>query len=334
MRQQAAIRKFTFDLDLDDRDAVRRSYEQPAHTTVQDFEPESAALAPKPEPEPEPQVPQTPLDVAVAQAEADAAAAEAEALAAQMQPPEPETPPEPTFSLQDVEAARDEAYVAGHTAALQEAEAATERLASESLHFIAQGLRQLGATMNEPYKRLEPMAVEVAVAICRRVLPMVTLQYGTAEIEGLIRSILPTIIEQPRIVVRVHPALSGMVRDGVQPVIADTGFEGRLLVVDDAAIQPGDARLEWADGGIERDTPRTWGEILQVIDRNVLAASGITGDFGEAEAAADAERSRLLAEHEARVQAAATAEAMAAAAPDGSPRANLGDDAPRAGTAG
>lgn len=316
MRKENTVRKFTFDLDLDDRDAVQRSYAQPTVTARHEFEPESAALAPRPAPAP------SPLEAAVAQAEAEAAAAaeaearaQAAAAAAEVQaPPEPEVPPEPTFSMQELEAARDEAYVAGHTAALQEAEAATERLASESLHFIAQGLRQLGATMDQPYQRLEPMAVEVAVAIARRVLPIVTLQYGTAEIEGLVRQILPTIIEQPRIVVRVHPALSALVRDAMQPVVADTGFEGRLMVLDDAGIQPGDARIEWADGGIERDSPRTWNEILQIIDRNVLTASGIIGDFGEAEAEADAERARLMEEAEAVQAAQAAAQAQAAAA--------------------
>lgn len=302
MRKEATIRKFTFDLDLGDRDAVQRSYVETLTRPGPAFEAESAGQPAAAEPaEVSAAARRAALDVAVAQAEADAAAAEAEALAAQMQPPEPETPPEPSFSLQDLEAARDEAYVAGHTAALQEAEAATERLASESLHFIAQGLRQLAGTIDQPYQRLEPMAVEVAVAICRRLLPMMAFQHGTGEIEALVRQILPTIIEQPRIVVRVHPALADMVRQGMVPVVADTGFEGRLLIMEDAGIQPGDTRIEWADGGIERDTPRTWAEILQVIDRNVLAASGITGDFSEAEALADAERDRLLDEAQARL---------------------------------
>lgn len=325
MRKEAAIRKFTFDLDLEDREAVKRSYEVPEPAPAQDFRPEGEAAPEAAPPEPE----QTPLDVAVAQAEADAAAAEAEALAAQMQPPEPEVPPEPTFSLQELEAARDEAYVAGHTAALQEAEAATERLASESLHFIAQGLRGLAGTIDQPYQRLEPMAVEVAVAICRRVLPMVSLRYGTAEIEGLVRQILPTIIEQPRIVVRVHPALSAQVRQSLKPVVADTGFEGRLMVLDDTGVQPGDTRIEWADGGIERDTPRTWHEIMQVIDRNVLADSGITGDLAAAEAAADEERARLIQEAQAYAEGAAEdAAAEAAEAEAGA------EDDTRSGTAG
>ncbi|WP_404384772.1 hypothetical protein [Caenispirillum salinarum] len=300
MPKQRAIRKFTFDLDLDGDDAVRDSY-----TTV------------PPDPRP---MEDTRLDDAVAaaqeQAEADAAA-EAEAAAqaeaaeqdqAEQDPepePEPEEPPAPTFSEQDLEAARDEAYVAGHTAALQEAEAATERLMAESLHFIAQQLRQMAGTIDEPYQRLEPMAAEIAVAVCRRVLPIIAARHGVEEIEALVRRVVPTVIDQPRLVVRVHPALAEQTRSAIRPVVEDAGFEGKLVVADDPQIQPGDARMEWGDGGVEKDTGRTWSEVLEIIDRNVIGESGLAGDFAEAERAAEEAFPRLKEEALAEAEQAA-----------------------------
>lgn len=252
MRKDLQFRKYTFDLDLGDDGAVRRSYD---HRQAEPAHPEPQAAEPAAEPEPE-------------------------------APPPP--PPAPTFSEADMEAARDEAYVAGHTAALQEAEAATERLAAESLHFIAQSLRQMTDAIDEPYHRLNAMATEIAIAVCRRVLPTITARHGTEEVEALLQQVLPTLVDQPRIIVRVHPALSEQVRLAVRPVVEDVGFEGRIMVIDDVHIQPGDARVEWGDGGIERDTPRTWREILDVIDRNITTPAGIAGDFGAAEAEADA----------------------------------------------
>lgn len=287
-RNQNAIRKFTFDLDLDGSEAVQQSY-----TTVPpDFRP----------------LEDTRLNDAVAAAEAEAAAQAEAAAAAEPEPepePAPEVPPAPTFSEQDLEAARDEAYVAGHTAALQEAEAATERLMAESLHFIAQHLRQMIGTIDAPYARLEPMAAEVALAVSRRVAPVIAARHGVDEIEALVRRVVPTVIDQPRLVVRVHPALSEQTRTAIRPVIEDTGFEGRIMVMDDPQIQPGDARIEWGDGGIEKDTARTWSDILNIIDRNIVGDSGLMGDFAEAEQAADAAFPRLKEEALARAERAA-----------------------------
>ena len=52
----------------------------------------------------------------------------------------------------------------------------------------------------------------------------------------------------------------------------DAGFSGRVVVVAEARIGPADARIEWADGGVERNTEQVWQEIEAIIER--FAASG------------------------------------------------------------
>lgn len=54
--------------------------------------------------------------------------------------------------------------------------------------------------------------------------------------------------------------------------------------------------MEWGDGGIEKDSTRTWSDVLQIIDRNVVGESGLMGDFAEAERAADEAFPRLKRE--------------------------------------
>ena len=55
------------------------------------------------------------------------------------------------------------------------------------------------------------------------------------------------------------------------------GFGGRLLLIADEGLGPGDCRLEWADGGIERQAQRTWVEIEQRIARSLAALSAGAG---------------------------------------------------------
>ena len=49
------------------------------------------------------------------------------------------------------------------------------------------------------------------------------------------------------------------------------GFEGRLVVLSDPAMAPGDCRIEWADGGVSRDRAATLATIDDVVARYVAA---------------------------------------------------------------
>ena len=42
----------------------------------------------------------------------------------------------------------------------------------------------------------------------------------------------------------------------MQRMARERGFEGRLVILGEPDIAPGDVRLEWADGGVVRDRAR------------------------------------------------------------------------------
>ena len=50
-------------------------------------------------------------------------------------------------------------------------------------------------------------------------------------------------------------------RSEIDRVAAQSGFEGRLVLLSEPDFQPSDVKVEWADGGAERNTARTWTEI-------------------------------------------------------------------------
>jgi flagellar assembly protein FliH len=50
----------------------------------------------------------------------------------------------------------------------------------------------------------------------------------------------------------------------------ERGYEGRLVVMGEPDIAPGDGRIEWADGGIVREQAR----IEAAVDQAVAGALG------------------------------------------------------------
>ena len=71
--------------------------------------------------------------------------------------------------------------------------------------------------------------------------------------------------------VRVHDGLVEEAEALVKRLARERGYEGRLVVLGDPDMAAGDARIEWADGGIVRERAR--------IEASVLDALGLTPRF-------------------------------------------------------
>ncbi|TXN60983.1 flagellar assembly protein FliH [Methylobacterium sp. WL18] len=84
-----------------------------------------------------------------------------------------------------------------------------------------------------------------------------TLSLGTPESMGeAARAALQHLRGVPHLVVRVHDGLVEEAETLVKRLARERGYEGRLVVLGDPDMHAGDARIEWADGGIVRERAR------------------------------------------------------------------------------
>jgi flagellar assembly protein FliH len=60
-------------------------------------------------------------------------------------------------------------------------------------------------------------------------------------------------------------------RDELDSIVKRCGLDSRLVVMAEPNIAPGDCRIEWADGGITRDSAATAAAIEQAVARYVGA---------------------------------------------------------------
>jgi flagellar assembly protein FliH len=116
-------------------------------------------------------------------------------------------------------------------------------------------------------QRLESEAVELAVAVARKLAPELVSRQPFAEIAALATECFRQLTAAPHIVVRVNGALHGMARDHLDEIARSRGFAGRVVVVSEPEIAPGDCRIEWADGGVVRDIAKTDLAIGSAIER-------------------------------------------------------------------
>jgi flagellar assembly protein FliH len=181
----------------------------------------------------------------------------------------------PTMTVVEHERRRKDAeavaYRNGFAAAQAQAHAeATQRMAA-MLDRIGGTMERLSRGLHGVEARLEIEAVEVAVAVARKLAPELIAAQPFKEIEALATECFQQLVAAPQITVRLPEDIYSAVKDKLEDIAQARGFQGRLAVLADAALKTGDCQIEWADGGINRDTAAAEAAIADVVTRYVAA---------------------------------------------------------------
>jgi flagellar assembly protein FliH len=183
-----------------------------------------------------------------------------------------------TLSLEAHEAAikeaRTQGFREGFSAAQAEARADAARTTATALERIAAGVTVLGPILRDIEGRLEAEAVEVAVAIAKKLAPALIEREPLAEISALVANCLAHLTKAPHVVVRVNVAAYPEARERLEALVRTHGFEGRLVVLAEPDIGAGDCRVEWADGGMLRDRAAVERSIDEAVNRYLAARPG------------------------------------------------------------
>jgi len=166
-------------------------------------------------------------------------------------------PSSPAEILAQIEEAERKGFRHGFAAAEKEGIAATERRTAVAFEQIGGAIQQLAGSLAATQLKLETEAVELALAIARKLSPELILREPFAEIAALATECLRQLTAAPHVVVRVNDALHETARERLEEIAQSRGFEGRLVVVAEPEIAVGDCRIEWADGGVVRDQAKT-----------------------------------------------------------------------------
>jgi len=179
---------------------------------------------------------------------------------------EPAPPPPPTFSEEELTLAREQAYDQGRQAGHNEAAQSLEQMIGMSLATAAHHLQALGAAQAAEGEAIAKEAAAVAVAIVRKLHPEFARLYGLEEIEAAVLDCLRNLDRTPKVTLKVHPELVDAVKEKIEGLAERAAFDGKLGVLADGSLGPGDCRVEWGDGGAERDQSAVWAQIDQAVE--------------------------------------------------------------------
>jgi len=165
----------------------------------------------------------------------------------------------------------------GMNAAEAQARSEAERRLALAFERIANGVEQLRASLERVEDRFEAEAIEVALAVGRKLAADLIDKEPFAEISALADHCFREMISAPHIVMRVNTDLYSDAKQRLEEIARARGFEGRLVVMSEGDIAPGDCRIEWADGGLKRDRAATEAAIADAVGRYIAARRGSDG---------------------------------------------------------
>jgi flagellar assembly protein FliH len=164
-----------------------------------------------------------------------------------------------------------DAEASGYRHGFAAAEAEARRRSTAALERIAAAAEELAKSLAAVEAQLEAEAVEVAVAVGGKLAAELIAREPMAEISALAKDCFKQLVASPHVVVRVNDTLHESTRDSIHEIAQQRGFEGRLVVLAEPQIAPGDCRVEWADGGLNRDQSATNTIINELVGRYIAA---------------------------------------------------------------
>jgi flagellar assembly protein FliH len=176
----------------------------------------------------------------------------------------PATPAEIAQKIADAEA---RAYRDGYEAAQREAKAESDRRAALALEEIGIAIKGIASRFSGIEARMETEAVDVAVAVARKLCSELIAAEPLAEITALVSDCFSHLVATPHLVVRINDALYEAAREKIERQATQSGFEGRLVILAEPDIATGDCRIEWADGGVVLERVAIEAKINELVGR-------------------------------------------------------------------
>lgn len=173
--------------------------------------------------------------------------------------------PKPTFSEEQLEEAKKRAFEEGMTAGQKSMMENQQQYMNTLLTQIDQKLAHVIQTSLDVWQDQLAQCQEIALVIVRKIIPTYVKQHGLDEINAIVTKVISEMGREPRLVFRVCEQQFDEASARINSIAQQSAYAGKIVILGDPEIGESDCRIEWADGGIERDLKALWQEIDKVM---------------------------------------------------------------------
>ena len=184
----------------------------------------------------------------------------------------------PTFSEDELNTAREEGFNAGKESGMNEALASIENSISQTLSTIVDEILDLSRKQSEYNEHIKIETISLLNCVNRKLFPLMNEQLNLDEAIQFSQKVLPDLLTEPRITIRVHDGISETLKNRIETFLKDKSYGGELIINGDVSISAGNCQIEWSSGSAERNPELMMSDIekrfLSAINSNVSTQNG------------------------------------------------------------
>lgn len=173
--------------------------------------------------------------------------------------------------------AEQQGFVRGQIEGRRETEQEAAMRLAAAVEKIAATAASVLARLDQETARFEREAATLALAFARKLSGDVALRAPLAALESAAADCFRQLVGVPHVVVRIEQDMVDPAKTLLDRLARERGFEGRIVVLGEPGISQGDFVIEWADGGVIRDSAALSAQIGAAIARHVAgdASAGL-----------------------------------------------------------
>lgn len=178
---------------------------------------------------------------------------------------------EPTWTADELEKEKAIAYANGSDAGRADALAGIEQRLSQVLDQVLDRAGQMLGRLDGVEAQLSAEAKLLSVAVGRAIASELLAQSHVREIEAIVGEAMSFLTHQPHVVVRIHEDLLETFKSRLEVQAESRGFTGKLIILGEPDMEHADCRIEWAEGGITRDTKALSQRLDEIVQRHLAS---------------------------------------------------------------
>tara|TARA_R110002096_G_scaffold435548_1_gene661359 strand:+ start:13346 stop:14011 length:666 start_codon:yes stop_codon:yes gene_type:complete len=147
----------------------------------------------------------------------------------------------------------DDAFADGKEHGYNEALQSLEKNCETILESIKDSLAVITSRHEEQVVAMEKNATALVLTIVQKLAPALVAEKPIKEIEQLVQECLRNNPLEPRMVIRVDEKMLPLLRKRIDTLQTASDYNGQIVLISDTMANVSDCRVEWIDGGAERD---------------------------------------------------------------------------------
>lgn len=182
---------------------------------------------------------------------------ELEPIVVEPEPVVEEVEPEPeviTFSEEEVAEKVKEAEKKAYERGLKAAQESIEQSQKELLESINNKLIALIANTMKAEETAEQEAFVLARAVVDKLVPGLNEEHAAEIVNKFIADNFNSFKNESKLSFYIHPDIISYAQETIAKLANSYDFEGKIALHKDASLEKADCRIEWENGGVERNS--------------------------------------------------------------------------------